>query len=216
MQGLIGKKIGMTRVYDEGGTQVTVTVIQAGPCVVVQRKAKAREGYEAAQLGFLEQKEHRVTKARLGQFKKAGVSPKRFLRESLLEAGEEVKVGDTVGVSIFDQVAYVDVIGITKGRGFQGVVRRHGFSGGPAAHGSMMHRRSGSIGNRTWPARVFKNRRMPGHMGNVQDTVQNLKVVSIRNEDNIIMVRGAVPGPNGGIVFVRKAIKKPAKAVKAS
>lgn len=215
MQGLIGKKLGMTQVFDEHGTQVPVTVIQAGPCVVVQRKGAA-EGYSAVQLGFIEQKEQRLSKPLQGHFKKGGVAPKRVLREVRLDEGEDVKVGDTVGVQIFEGVSHVDVIGMTKGRGFQGVVKRHGFKGGPAAHGSMMHRRSGSIGNRTWPARVFKNKRMAGHMGHVRVTVQNMKVVAVRGDDNVLLVRGAVPGPTGAVIMVRKALKKTPKAAKKS
>lgn len=212
MKGLIGKKLGMTRVYNAAGVQVPVTVIQAGPCVVVQRKTAAGDGYDAVQLGFLDQKEHRVNKPAKGQFKKAGTAPKRVLREVRLEAGEDVKVGDTVSASIFDGVTHVDVVGVTKGRGFAGGVKRHGFSGGWAAHGSMMHRRTGSIGNRTWPARVFKNKRLPGHMGNTSITLQNLEVVQVRGEDNVILVHGGIPGPTGAIVMVEKAIKKPSKA----
>jgi large subunit ribosomal protein L3 len=132
-----------------------------------------------------------------------------------LDGADEIKVGDTVNASIFEGTSHVDVIGITKGRGFQGGVKRHGFYGGPAAHGSMMHRRTGSVGNRTWPARVFKNKRLPGHMGNVSITVQNLKVVKVQNDDSVILVRGAVPGPTGAILMIRKAIKKTAKAAKS-
>lgn len=211
MQGLIGKKIGMTQVYDEQGVHVPVTVIQAGPCVVVQRKSAATDGYESVQLGFLEQKEHRVRKPQLGHFKKANVGVQRVLREVQLDPGEDAKVGDQVTVSVFEGAAFVDVISISKGRGFQGVVKRHRMAGGPAAHGSGFHRQPGAVGNRTWPARVFKNKRMPGHMGNTRVTTQNLKVVAVRGEDHVLLVRGAVPGPTGSIVIVRKSIKKAAK-----
>ena len=211
MQGLIGKKIGMTRVFDESGTQVPVTVIQAGPCVVLQRKTGA-DGYEAVQLGFQEKTEKRATKALQGHCKKAATAPKQFLREILLADGEDAKIGDVVTVQIFEGASYVDVIGTTKGRGFAGNVKRHQMAGGPAAHGSGFHRQGGSIGNRTWPARVFKNKRMPGHMGNVRVTTQNLKVVQVRGEDGVLLVRGAIPGPNGGILIVRKALKKSSKA----
>jgi large subunit ribosomal protein L3 len=216
MQGLIGKKLGMTQVFDDKGIHVPVTVLQAGPCVVVQRKTAKADGYDAVQLGFEDRKERRATKPVQGHFKKANVGIKRVLREIRLGDGEDAQVGDTVAVSIFDGVTHVDVIGLTKGRGFAGVVKRHGFKGGWAAHGSMMHRRSGSIGNRTWPARVFKNRRMGGHMGNVRETTQNLKVVQVRGEDSVLLVRGAVPGPTGAVVIIRKAIKKTAKAAKKS
>ncbi|HPF99910.1 MAG TPA: 50S ribosomal protein L3 [Kiritimatiellia bacterium] len=211
MQGLIGKKIGMTQVYDEQGVHVPVTVIQVGPCVVVQRKNVATDGYEAVQLGFLEQKEHRVRKPQAGHFKKANVGIPRVLREVPLAPGEEAKVGDQVTVAVFEGVPYVDIIGVTKGKGFQGVVKRHQMAGGPAAHGSGFHRQPGAVGNRTWPARVFKNKRMPGHMGNTRITTQNLKVVAVRGEDHVILVRGAVPGATGSIVMVRKSIKKAAK-----
>ena len=216
MQGLLARKIGQTEIFDDQGVQIHVTVLQVGPCVVVQRKNAARDGYEAVQLGFEEQKESRLTKPEQGHFKKQGVSPRRVLREFRLDPGEDLKAGDSLTVSIFDGVSHVDVIGLTKGKGFQGVVRRHGMMGGGAAHGSMMHRRIGAIGNRTWPARVFKNKRMPGHMGNVRMTVQNLKVAQVRLEDNVLLVRGAVPGPVGALLVVRKALKKTAKAATKS
>jgi len=216
MQGLLARKIGQTEIFDDQGVQIHVTVLQVGPCVVVQRKNAARDGYEAVQLGFEEQKESRLTKPELGHFKKMGVPPRRVLREFPLDPGEDLKAGDSLTVSVFDGVSHVDVIGITKGKGFQGVVRRHGMMGGGAAHGSMMHRRIGAIGNRTWPARVFKNKRMPGHMGNVRMTVQNLKVAQVRLEDNVLLVRGAVPGPVGALLVVRKALKKTAKAATKS
>jgi len=208
MQGLIGKKLGMTQVYDQNGQHVPVTVIEVGPCVVLQRKINARDGYEAVQLGFIDQKEHRLTKPLLGHFKKAGVTPKRIVREFRVDAAHAAKEGDTITSEIFDGATYVDVMGISKGQGFQGVVKRHGMGGGPAAHGHTSHRRPGSIGMRTQPGRIFKNKRMPGHMGNVRVTVQNLKVVQVRKDDNAILVQGAIPGPTGGIVVVSKAIKK--------
>lgn len=208
MQGIIGKKLGMTQVYDQNGQHVPVTVIEVGPCVVLQRKINARDGYEAVQLGFIDQKEQRLTKPLLGHFKKAGVSPKRIVREFRVDADHAAKEGDTITSEIFDGATYVDVMGISKGQGFQGVVKRHNMGGGPAAHGHTSHRRPGSIGMRTKPGRIFKNKRMPGHMGNVRVTVQNLKVVQVRKDDNAILVQGAIPGPTGGIVVVSKAIKK--------
>ncbi len=211
MNGLIGKKLGMMQVFDDQGVQVPVTVIQVGPCAVVQRKTLENDGYDAVQVGFDDQKEARVSKASKGHFKKASVPVRRVLREICLDAGEDAKAGDVLTVSIFEGASHVDVIGICKGRGFQGVVRRHGMVGGRESHGSMMHRRGGAIGNRTWPARVFKNKRMPGHMGNVRVTTQNLKVVAVKNEDNVLLVRGAVPGPTGSLVLVRKAVKKTSK-----
>ncbi len=208
MQGLIGKKLGMTQVYDDNGHHVPVTVIQVGPCVVLQRKITARDGYEAIQLGYLEQKEHRVSKPQLGHIKKSGTTPKRFVKEFRVTADHAAKEGDSISVDVFEGVKFVDVLGVTKGRGFQGVMKRHNMAGQPAAHGHTMHRRPGSIGMRTTPGRIFKNKRMPGHMGNVNITVQNLKVVQVRKDDHAILVYGAIPGPTGSIVVVRKAIKK--------
>ncbi len=208
MQGIIGKKLGMTQVYDAKGRHVPVTVLAVGPCVVLQRKSSARDGYEAVQVGYLDQKEHRLNKPQLGHFKKAGVAPKRIVKEFPVDAADATKEGDTFTVTLFDGVSYVDVTGVTKGRGFQGVVKRHGMAGGPAAHGHTSHRRPGSIGMRTKPGRIFKNKRLPGHMGNVMVTTQNLKVVQVRADDNAILVEGSVPGPTGSIVMVRKAIKK--------
>lgn len=208
MKEMLARKVGATRVYDDGGRQVAVTVLEVGPCVVVQRKRVEGEGYEAVQLGFLAQKAERLTKPVCGHYKKAGVGTCRILREARLEGGEEVKVGETLKAEVFEGVKYVDVIGRTKGKGFQGVVRRHGMAGGPAAHGSGTHRRPGSIGNREWPARIFKNKRMPGQMGNVRVTTQNLRVVKVLAEEGAVLVEGAVPGPVGGVVVVRKAIKK--------
>lgn len=208
MQTLIGKKIGMTRVYDDAGVQVPVTVVQVGPCVVTQRKTDATDQYEAVQLGFEEQKESRLNKPEKGHFAKAGVTPRKILREVRVEADEEAKPGDVLTASLFEGVKYVDVLGQTKGRGFQGVVRRYRTAGGPQTHGSGTHRRIGSIGNRHWPSRVFKNKKMPGQMGAVDITTQNLRVVKVLAEDNALLLEGAVPGPMGGIIVVRKAIKK--------
>ena len=211
MQALIGKKIGMTQVFNAQGVHVPVTALQVGPCVVIQLKTVAKEGYAAAQIGFGERRVKNAGKAQEGHCKKAGAALQRVLREVKLDEGETLKLGDVVGVAQFKDVAFVDVLGVTKGRGLQGVVKRHDFRGGPAAHGHTSHRRPGSIVNRTWPSRVFKNRRMPGHMGFVHVTTQNLKVVQVREEDNVILVCGAVPGPTGSILLVRKAIKKAAK-----
>ena len=212
MNGLLGRKVGMTQVFDEAGRQSNVTAIEVGPCVVVQVKSKEADGYAAVQLGFGSQKKQRLTKPALGHLEKAGVEPVRALREFPLDEGEEVKPGDTVTASIFEGVSHVDVIGTTKGRGFQGVVRRYRFGGGRATHGSGTHRGPGSIGMKVSPARVFKGKKMPGHMGNDRVTAQNLRVVQLRGEENVILVEGAVPGPSGGLVMVRKAIKKAAKA----
>jgi large subunit ribosomal protein L3 len=208
MQTLIGRKVGMTRVYDDAGVQVPVTVVQVGPCVVVQRKTSKTDGYEAAQIGFEEQKESRLTKPELGHFKKAGAKAQKVLREVRLAEGEDAAAGDVLTATVFEGVKYVDVLGHTKGRGFQGVIRRYKMRGGRASHGGGWTRRPGSIGNREWPARVFKNKKLPGHMGSVDITTQNLRVVKVLADDHALLLEGAVPGPVGGIVMVRKAIKK--------
>ena len=208
MQTLIGKKIGMTRVYDENGVQVPVTVVQVGPCTVVQRKTAATDGYEAAQLGFGAQKAQRLSKAERGHLEKAKAEPVKVLREVRVDADDAVKAGDVLTASLFEGVKFVDVIGQTKGRGFQGVIKRYKMAGGRETHGGAWTRRPGSIGNREWPARVFKNKKLPGQMGSVQVTTQNLRVVKVLAEDNALLLEGAVQGPAGGIVLVRKALKK--------
>jgi large subunit ribosomal protein L3 len=212
MQGMIGKKLGMTQVYDANGQHVPVTVIEAGPCVVVQRKTAKTDGYEAVQIAFLPQKESRLSKASAGRFKKAGVAAHRKLAEVLVDASSELQAGATVTAQLFEGVTHVDVSGVTKGQGYQGVVKRHRMGGGPQSHGHMSHRRIGAIGQRTWPARIMKNKRMPGHMGHVNITVQNLRVVQVRPDDNVLLVEGAIPGPTGALVMVRKAVKKAAKS----
>jgi len=208
MDGLIGQKLGMTQVFDREGRRLSVTVIEAGPCVVVQRRTKEKDGYDAVQLGFREATERRTTKAMLGHFKKAQVTPRGWLQEVALEAGDDPKPGETVTVKIFEGVSHVDVIGVTKGRGFQGVVRRHGMLGGPMTHGGHSKRRIGSVGANAWEARVYRGHRMPGHMGNVSVTTQNIRVAEVRGDDNLILICGAVPGPVGATVMVRKALKK--------
>ncbi len=208
MQTLIGRKIGMTRVYDDAGVQVPVTVVQVGPCTVVQRKSAKPDGYEAVQLGFAEQKESRLTKPLQGHFKKAGAKPQQVLREVRVAADEKAQAGDVVTANVFAGVKFVDVLAHTKGRGFQGVVKRFKFGGGRAAHGGGWLRKPGSIGNREWPGRIFKNKKLPGHMGSVDITTQNLRVVKVLADDHALLLEGAVPGPVGGIVLVRKAIKK--------
>ncbi len=212
MQGILGKKVGMTQVFSDEGRQIPVTVIEVGPCVVVQRKTKDRDGYEALKVGFGGDKESRVSKPLLGQFKVAGVAPQRHLCEFSVESGDTLKAGDALTAAVLEGVGFVDVSGLTKGRGFQGVVRRHGMAGGPMTHGGHSKRRVGSIGCRSYPGRVHKGKRMPGHMGHVNITVQNLKVVQLRVADNLLLVGGAVPGPVGAIVMVRKALKKAGQA----
>jgi large subunit ribosomal protein L3 len=208
MKGLIGKKLGMTSVYDENGVAVPVTVIEAGPCVVVQRKDNEKDGYSAVQLGFGEQKEQRLNKPDLGHYKKAGIDAKRVLREFRIDDASEVAIGDVVTASAFEEVNYVDVVATGKGRGFQGVVKRYDFGGGRASHGGGWVRRPGSIGMCEHPGRVFKGKKMPGHMGNKRVTTQNLKVVQVRPEENLILVKGSVPGATGGIVTIKEALKK--------
>jgi large subunit ribosomal protein L3 len=209
MKSLIGKKLGMTQIFNDEGQMVPVTVIEAGPCSVVQRKTQQTDGYEAVQIGFGGQKEHRVSKPLLGHFKKAGVAPMRELAEVIVAAEDETKAGDTLTAGVFEEVGYVDVIGKSKGKGFQGVVRRHGFAGGRASHGGKSRlRTSGSIGQCEFPARVFKGKKMAGQMGSTNITVQNLKVVQVRPEENLVLVKGAVPGANGSTVVLREALKK--------
>jgi len=214
MEGLIGKKLGMTQLYDSKGKRVDVTVIEAGPCIVVQRKTKEKDGYDAVQVGFGPVKENRVNKPILGHFRKNQLSPLKVLAEFGIDEKDEMKVGDSLTVKIFEGVSHVDVTGITKGRGFQGVVKRHGMGGGPMTHGGHSKRRIGSVGANAWEARVYRGHRMPGHMGNTKVTIQNLSLVELRPEQNLIMVRGAIPGPAGSFVLVKKSLKK-CKVVKA-
>ena len=210
MKGLIGKKVGMTQVYDEQGRIVPVTVIEAGPCVVVDVKTLERDGYCAAQLGFGSRKAKNVSKAVAGHCAKAGLkeSMPSVLREFRLAGAGDLTVGSEVKADVFTTDDYVDVTANTKGRGFQGVVKRWNFGGGRASHGGAWERRPGSIGCREWPGNVIKGKKMPGHMGNVRRTVQNLKVVRVMADENVLLVRGAIPGPNGGMVIVKQAVKK--------
>jgi large subunit ribosomal protein L3 len=211
---LLGKKIGMTQVYDAQNVLVPVTVVEAGPCAVVQVKTEATDGYNAVQIGFSAKKLKNTSKAEVAHAKKGGLdAAPRVLSEIRIEGAPSLKVGDVVTVTAFTEGQMVDVIGITKGKGFQGVVKRFRVGGGPAAHGSMFHRRIGSIGMRQTPGRTWKNQRMPGHMGSERRTVQNLRVVKIIADKNLILVKGAIPGANGDDVLVRLAIKgQPKKA----
>jgi large subunit ribosomal protein L3 len=205
---LLGKKIGMTQVYDAQNVLIPVTVVEAGPCSVVQVKTVETDGYNAVQIGFSTKKSKNASAAELAHAKKANLdNAPRVLSEVRLEAASTLKVGDVVNVSAFKEGMLVDVIGITKGKGFQGVVRRWRVAGGPAAHGSMFHRRIGSIGMRQTPGRSWKNQSMPGHMGSEQRTVQNLRLVKIIADKNLLLVKGAIPGANGDDVIVRSAIK---------
>jgi large subunit ribosomal protein L3 len=205
---LLGKKIGMTQFYDAQNALVPVTVVEAGPCAVVQVKTAETDGYNAVQLGFSSKKPKNTSKAELAHAKAAGLDrAPRVLGEVRLPAAPEAKVGDVVTVSVFSEGQFVDVIGVSKGKGFQGVVRRFRVAGGPAAHGSMFHRRIGSIGMRQTPGRSWKNQRMPGHLGRERCTAQNLRVLKVIAEKNLILVKGAIPGANGDDVIVRAAVK---------
>ncbi|UCF69506.1 MAG: 50S ribosomal protein L3 [Acidobacteriota bacterium] len=204
VNGLIGKKVGMTQLFDDSGRVVPVTVIEAGPCVIVQRKTAERDGYEAAQLGLVEKRPARkATKPRTGHCAKANVPPVRVLREFRLAADSDPKPGETITCEIFAAGQRVDVVGTSKGRGFQGVIKRHGFGGGRASHGSMFHRAPGSIGQSAFPARVFPGARMPGQMGHRRVTVKGLEVVQVDKERNLLLVRGAVPGARGSVLMIR-------------
>jgi large subunit ribosomal protein L3 len=208
VDGLIGIKVGMTQVFDESGVVVPVTVIKAGPCVVVQKKTKDLDGYEAIQLGLVEFiRPSRVNKPRTGHFKKAGVPPCRVLREfQSVESETLLNVGDQILVNqVFQPMDKVDVVGTSKGKGFAGLVKRHHFAGGAASHGSMFHRAPGSIGASAYPSRVVPGMRAAGHMGSETVTVQNLHVVRIQEQENILLVKGAIPGPNGKYVVIKKA-----------
>lgn len=203
MIGLIGKKLGMTRTFQEDGRSVPVTVIQAGPCVVTQVKDLASDGYSAVQLGFGAKKAKNTPLPMQGHFRKAGSDPLRTVHEFRLDGGHAYKLGQTVGVGELTEVARVDVTGVTKGKGFQGGIKRHGHHRGPAAHGSKNVRDPGSIGMHTFPGRVLPGKPMPGQMGNKQQTKKNLTVVAIDQERNLLLVKGSVPGAKNGIVFIR-------------
>jgi large subunit ribosomal protein L3 len=205
---LLGKKLGMTQVYDAKNVLVPVTVVEAGPCPVVQVKTTENDGYNAVQLGFCKKKSKNTSAAEQAHAKKAGLEETpRVLSEVRLDAASDLKVGDVVTVATFTEGQTVDVIGITKGKGFQGVVKRFRVAGGPASHGSMFHRRIGSVGMRQTPGRVWKNQAMPGHMGQLRRTVQNLTIVKVIADKNLLLVKGAIPGANGDDVIVRSAIK---------
>ena len=205
--GILGKKIGMTQMFREDGQAVPVTLLKTGPCMVVQRKTPTTDGYDAVQLGLLEfVKPQRINKPLTGHLKKAGVEGAKFVREFTLRPGDgDLKAGDQVLVDQFKPKDKVDVIGVSKGRGFAGVVKRHHFRGGEGSHGSMFHRAPGSIGASSYPSRVVPGMRMGGQMGNGRVTVRNLEVVDVDVEDNVLVVKGAVPGPNGGYVLVRRS-----------
>ena len=206
MKAIIGKKIGMTQIFDEKGTVIPVTAIQAGPCVVAQVKTVETDGYNAVQLGFGEIKDKHINKPEAGHFKKAGITNKKHLREFRVNS-IDVAVGDEVKVDVFAAGEKIDVQGTTKGKGFQGVIKRHGQSRGPMGHGSMYHRRPGSMGPTSTPGRVFKGKKLPGHMGVQTVTIQNLDVVSVDLDKNVILVKGSVPGVKGALLKIRPSVK---------
>jgi len=207
VNGIIGKKLGMTQLFSSDGTVTPVTVVKAGPCIVVQKKTVNSDGYDAVQLGLVEEKPpRRINKPTEGHFKRAGVPPTRVLREVRVDASEDgTNVGDKVLVDIFVENDVIEVIGRSKGRGFAGFVKRHGFAGGRATHGSMFHRAPGGIGASAYPSRVIKGTKMAGHMGDERKTVKNLRVAAVDTENNLLMIRGALPGPNGAYVLIKKA-----------
>ena len=205
-KGLIGRKLGMTQVFSLEGA-VPVTAIEAGPCTVIQKKDKKNDGYDALQLGFGRKKAKNVTKPLQGHFKKADRGLFQVLREFRFESTEGFEVGKEITVDMFQVGDYIDVVGISKGRGFAGSVKRHGFGGGRKTHGSMFHRAPGSIGASADPARVFKGKKLPGHMGNQRVTIQNLQIFGVRPEKNLLLIKGAVPGCTNGIVLIKNSIK---------
>lgn len=204
---IMATKVGMTQIFDENGQFIPVTVLQAGPCVVTQVKTNDKDGYEAVQVGFGDIREVLVSKPRKGIFAKAGVGNKRYLKEFKFENAAEYSVGQEIKADIFTVGDKIDVSGVTKGHGFQGAIKRHGLSRGPMGHGSKYHRHAGSNGPATTPGRVFKGKHMPGHMGSVNVTIQNLEVVRIDLENNMLLVKGAVPGAKKSLVVVKEAVK---------
>ena len=204
---ILGRKLGMTQIWSDNDEVIPVTVIQAGPCTVAQVKTKETDGYEAVQLGYGDIKEKHVNKPMAGHFAKAGIAPTRYLREVRVEDASEHQVGEQVTVENFEGIDHVDVTGVSKGKGFAGVIRRYHFAGGPGGHGSHFHRAAGSVGMFATPSRVIKGLRMPGHMGSDRVTVMNLELVRIDPEQNLMLVKGAVPGGKGALVTVRKAVR---------
>jgi large subunit ribosomal protein L3 len=208
IQPLLGKKLGQTTFFEENGKATHVTVLEVGPCIVIQKKSQEKEGYNALQLGYGEKKEKHTTKALQAHFKKSGATPKAVLKEIHVEDVAHFQVGQSLTVEIYKDVQWVDVTGVTKGKGFQGAVRRHGFRGGRNSHGSMFHRAPGGIGASSDPSRVYPGSRMPGHMGTDKNTILNLRVVKVDSDNNLLFVKGAVPGAEGGLITVRPSVKK--------
>jgi len=207
VNGLLGRKLGMTRVFTEDGRWIEVTLVEAGPCTVVQRKTAEHDGYEAVQVGFGDLKPKRCKKPIMGHFAKAGIAPKRVLREFRVDSEDALKAGDEIRTDMFKAGDRVDVCGTSKGKGFAGVIKRHHFRGGPGGHGSHAHRQPGSIGQSADPAKVYRGKRMPGHLGHVRKTTQNLEVINVDLEKNLLVVRGSVPGANGGLLVVKRSVK---------
>ena len=207
MKAIIGKKVGMTQIFDENGYVIPVTVIEAGPCVIAQIKTVETDGYDAVQLGFGDVKENKVNKPEKGHFAKANVTAKKHLREFRLDSLEGLKVGDELKADVFVAGDSVDIQGTSKGKGFQGVIKRHGQHRGPMGHGSMYHRRPGSMGPTSTPGRVFKGKKLPGHMGRQTVTIQNLDVVAVDTDKNVILVKGSVPGAKGAILKIKMSVK---------
>ena len=207
MKTLIGKKVGMTQIFDEKGRVVPVTVIEAGPCVVAQVKSVETDGYNAIQLGFGDVKESKLNKPEKGHFAKANIAPKKHLREFRVDSVDGITVGTELTVSEFAEGDKLDIQGTSKGKGFQGVIKRHGQHRGPMGHGSMYHRRPGSMGPTSTPGRVFKGKKLPGHMGRVTVTIQNLDVIKVDNDKNVVLVKGSVPGPKGAILKLKTSVK---------
>ncbi len=214
MSGILGKKIDMTQVFGEDGQIIPVTVIAGGPCSVLQIKTRESDGYDAIQLGFEDIKELKLSKPLRGKFKKSKVAPKKFIKEIYVPEPKTYHLGQNIDVAIFAPGDFVDIVGISKGRGFQGGVKRWGWSGGPKSHGSMSHRAPGSIGASAFPSRVFKGHHLPGHMGNQRITVQNLEVIKVDKENNLLVVKGSVPGHKNSYLLIKKSKKKKAKPQK--
>lgn len=204
MRGMLGKKLGMTSIFSEDGRLIPVTVVKVGPCVVTQIKTDATDGYNALQVGFDSKKEKRTTKPLKGHFDKCGGGRYRYLREFEVESTDEYTLGQKVTLDLFKVGEFIDVTGTTKGRGFSGVMKRHGFGGGRKTHGSRSHRIPGSVGCSAWPAKIIKGKKMPGHYGGDRKTVRNLQIVDIRPEDNVVLVKGAVPGCKNGLLEIKK------------
>jgi len=208
MKSLIGRKLGMTQIFNSDGLMIPVTVLQIDPNSIVQVKTIDKDGYNAIQVGYGAKKEKNVNKPTKGHFEKAGVTPKRKLKEFRVEQTDDYEVGQEMNADLFKDGERVDITGTSKGKGFQGVIKRHGHSRGPETHGSRHHRRPGSLGAATYPGRVFKGTKLPGHMGNVQITVQNLEIIKVDMEKNVLLIKGAVPGPKKGLLVIKETLKQ--------